>query len=979
MNQKNIYRLIGLIVFIFAGSVYFLTVQPSVSFWDCGEFIASSYGLQVPHPPGTPFFLILGRLLSIIPFVENIALRVNTISVISSAFVILFLYLIAVKLIENYNNNKYDSLLNAFGTYLAAAIGALSLAFADTFWFNAAEAEVYALSSFFIAFVTWLMLLWNEKADEPDNEKYLIMIAYLLGLSIGVHLMSVLAMVPIVMTIMFRKYLTDEVVLKKTSYIFLIQAAGTLIIAIFIWASATSARPPSPEEYKAADLKFVTLVGIFWLVYMVAMWKKIFQRNSFYLPIMIGGVILLSVYPGFVKYIPKLIFALSGNDFTMNAIVFIAIFALVGYIIYWSKKTDKPTTNLFAKSVLFILLGYSTYSMTMIRANQDTPINLNDPRTMSEFHSYMNREQYGDFPTFKRRFSQEAHQQNIYKNYSSDLDFFWNFQMQHMFNRYLGWNYIGRVSTVQDAGINWGQLFAIPFLLGLFGIYYHFKRDWKMASVMMAMFIFLGYLTAFYQNQQQPQPRERDYFYVGAFFVYSIWIALGTRGIFDLIYSQFKESKLLKPVYILSGVLMFAAVPVTMLASNYFTHDRSNNYVPWDYAYNLLQSAAPDAVLFTNGDNDTFPLWYLQDVEGVRRDVRIANLSLLNTPWYIRQLKNTTPYGSKSVAMTMTDKELSRIGPSKWEPREMTIPVPDNAYNKYNMYNAENTDSVYKISGTSDSNPGNITWMMKNTTSYGNIPVIRIQDIIVLDFIKANNWERPIYFAVTCSDNARLGLDEYLQMEGMAFRLIPKKKENAAYYVNEKVMKDQLFNEPEEYSRSYQPGFKFRGLNDSSIFLNNNHKRLAQNYRNSFLRLAVNYLNKGENSKAVTVLDKMEEKIPRSSIQMPLGLLSNLASFYYSAGGMKQYLEISNELEPKMLKILDENPRDFQRQDNPYVMLRDIYENNGDYNKLVELFSRLQRELPDDKNVKNLVQKYQEMADAKASKSILKDSSNNKK
>ena len=697
------------------------------------------------------------------------------------------------------------------------------------------------------------------------------------------------------------------------------------------------------------------------------MWKKIFQKNSFYLPIMIGGVILLSVYPGFVKYIPKLIFALSGNDFTMNAIVFMAIFALVGCIIYWSKKTDKPTTNLFAKSVLFILLGYSTYSMTMIRANQDTPINLNDPRTMSEFHSYMNREQYGDFPTFKRRFSQEGHQQKIYTNYSSDLDFFWNYQMQHMFNRYLGWNYIGRVSTVQGAGIRWEQLLAIPFLLGLFGIYYQFRRDWKMASIMMAMFIFLGYLTAFYQNQQQPQPRERDYFYVGAFFVYSIWIALGARGIFDLIYNYFKESKLLKPVYVLSGVLMFALVPVTMLTSNYYTHDRSKNFVPWDYAYNLLQSAAPDAVLFTNGDNDTFPLWYLQDVEGVRRDIRIANLSLLNTPWYIRQLKNTTPYGSKAVAMNLTDKEISRIGPSKWEPREMQIPVNKKAFEDIG------------ITDTSITNTSSISWMMKNTTNYGNIPVVRIQDIVVLDFIKANNWERPIYFAVTCSDNSRLGLDDYLQMEGMAFRVVPKKRENSAYYVNENVMRDQLFNEPEEYSRNYNAGFKFRGLNDSSIFLNNNHQRLAQNYRNSFLRLAIYYLDKGKKSDALATMDKMEEKLPRNSIQMRYELLNDLASLYYSAGGIKQYLNIVSEIEPLMLEMLEENPRDFQRQYNPYVILRDIYENSGDYNKLVELFSRLQKEIPDDQNVKNLVQKYQALADAKTSKSIPQDSSNNKK
>ncbi len=967
MNQKNLYRIIGFVVFAIALAVYFLTVQPSVSFWDCGEFIASSYGLQVPHPPGTPFFLILGRFLSIIPFAENIALRVNTISVFSSAFVILFLYLIAIKLIENYNKNKYDSSLNAFGTYIAAAIGALSLAFADTFWFNAVEAEVYAMSTFFIAFVTWLMLLWNEKADEPDSEKYLVMIAYLLGLSIGVHLMSVLAMVPIIMTIMFRKYLSDDETLKKTSYIFLIQAAGTIIIAMIIWAGATSTTPPTPDEFKAFDLRFVTIIGLFWAIFMASMWKKIFQRNSFYLPIIFGGIALISVYPGFVKYIPKLIYALSGNNFTMNAVVFIAIFALVGYLIYWSKKNDKPTTNLLAKSILFILLGYSTYSMTMIRANQDTPINLNEPKTMSEFQSYMNREQYGDFPTFKRRFSQEGHQQGIYTNYSSDLDFFWNYQMQHMFNRYLGWNYIGRISTVQGAGIRWSQLLAIPFLLALFGIYYHFKRDWKMASVMMTMFIFLGYLTAFYQNQQQPQPRERDYFYVGAFFVYSIWIAIGVRGIFDLVYIQFKESKLFKPVYIFLAVLMFVAVPVTMLTSNYYTHDRSRNYVPWDYAYNLLQSAAPDAVLFTNGDNDTFPLWYLQDVEGVRRDVRVANLSLLNTPWYIKQLKNTTPYGSKKVAMTLSDREINRIGPAKWNPREISIPVTKKAFEDIG------------ITDTSITNRKTMTWKMNNTTRYGNIPVVRIQDLVVLDIIKANNWERPIYFAVTCSDNSRIGLDDYLEMEGMAFRVVPKKRETPAYYVNQKIMREQLFNEPEGYSRSYKPGFKFRSLNDPKVFLNNNHQRLAQNYRNSFLRLAINYLDHGKKADAIATLDKMEEKLPRNNVKMRYELLNDLASLYYSAGALKQYQEIVDELEPKMLKLIQDNPRDFQRQYNPYVILRDIYENRKEYKKLVDLFSILQKEIPDDPNIKNLIQRYQAMADAQTAKSVSEDTTSTNK
>jgi transmembrane protein TMEM260 (protein O-mannosyltransferase) len=966
MSQQNIHRIIAFIVFLIAAATYFMTAQPSVSFWDCGEFIASSYALQVPHPPGTPFFILLGRFLSMVPFAENIAFRINAISILSSAFVILFLYLSAVKLIENYNKKKYDSPLGQIGTYISAAIGALSLAFADTFWFNAVEAEVYAFSTFFIGFVTWLILLWNERADEPDNEKYLIMIAYLIGLSIGVHLMSVLAMVPIVMVIMFRKYLNDDAVTKSTAFLFLIQAGITLIIAVIIWATATGSSAPNPDEYKAFDLRFVTLVGLFWVVYMGAMWKKIFRKNSFYLPIIIGGVMLISVYPGFVKYIPKLIYNLSGDDFTMNLTVFIAIFAAVGYVIYWSQKNNKPTTNLLAKSVLFILLGYSSYSMTMIRANQDTPINLNDPKTMSEFHSYMNREQYGDFPTFKRRFSQEAHQRGIYTNYSSDLDFFWNYQMNHMFNRYLGWNYIGRSSTAQDSKVNLAQLWAIPFLLGLFGIYYQFRRDWKMGSVLMAMFIFLGYLTVFYQNQQQPQPRERDYFYVGAFFVYSIWIALGTRGLLDLVVDKLKNSSLMKPVFVFVMLLLFIVVPVTMFASNYFTHDRSKNFIPWDYAYNLLQSVAPNAVLFTNGDNDTFPLWYLQDVEGVRRDVRVANLSLLNTPWYIKQLKNTAPYGSQKVAMSMSDKEVERIGPSRWEPRQMTLPVPDHAYKEYNLYNAENMDSVYKISSENKTNSGSISWLMNNTTSYGNIKVVRTQDIVALNLIQASNWERPIYFAVTCADNSKIGLGEYLQMEGMAFRLVPKKSEESAYYINQSLMRQYLFNEPDSYSRTYHPGFKFRGLNDSTIFLDQNHQRLSQNYRNSFLRLTISYLNEGKNKEAIEVLDEMEKKLPRSNIHMDPGLLYNISSFYYSAGAKEQYTELVNELEPIMLARLEANPRDYIQQFNPYTILRDIYENREDYHNLVELFSGLEKLIPEDANIKNIVARYKTLANSKA-------------
>ncbi len=952
MNQKTLHWAIGAAVFFITGLIYFMTVQPSVSFWDCGEFIASANLLQVPHPPGTPFFLIVGRFFAMIPFAENIAFRVNTMSVMSSMFTILFLYLIAVKLIEQYKNKKHTSLLDTLGTYVAAAVGALSLAFADTFWFNAVEAEVYAMSTFFIAFVTWLMMVWNEKADEYDNEKYLVMIAYLLGLSTGVHLMSVLAIVPIIMTIMFRKFLTDEETLKKTGVLFVIHVGIVLLVSIIIWAGETGTRPPTPDEYNEFDSRFLMIVGIASVIYMAAMYKKIFQRNSYYIPVILGGIGLFAVYPGFVKYVPFLIYKISGNTFFANGVVALTILgSLVGLTI-WANNKKKQTLHLIFRCALFAFVGYSTYAMIPIRSNQDTPINLNSPKDMASLISYVNREQYGDFPTFKRRFSSENHQQHIYQRYSSDLDFFWTYQMNHMFNRYWLWNYVGRESTVQDEGVDFSDFYAIPLVIGLFGLFYHFRRDWKMASIFLIMFIFLGYLTAFYQNQQQPQPRERDYFYVGAFFVFSIWIAIGVRGILDLIVEQFKESAITKPLFAGTLVFSFIAIPVLMLSANFHEHNRSRNYVPWDYSYNMLQSVADDAIIFTNGDNDTFPLWYLQDVEGVRQDVRIANLSLLNTDWYIDQLKNTSPHGAKPVKFTMNDAQLARLQPSQWEPRDITIPIPQRAY----------TD--VGITDTSITNKTLMTWRMNNTTSFGQYKVVRVQDLAVLDIIRANNWERPIYFAVTCSENSKIGLSDYLQMEGMAFRLVPYKRTSEFYFVNEELLRKQLFEEPDyyEFSKDYEPGFKFRGLNDPTIFMDENHRRLFTNYRNSFIRLALHYLeDKKDNVKTIEVLDLMEEKLPRKVVGMQYFILSNLANIYEMAGDQEKFLEISREVEEECLRLIEENPMDFRSETSPYMVLMGTYQRTGEFDKLAELLTRL-RALSGDQSLTPLIEQYRRMA-----------------
>ena len=951
MDYKKLNRIFAAIIFIIAALTYFSTVQPSVSFWDCGEFVASSDLMQVPHPPGTPLFLLLGRVMTLIPFAANLAFRVNTISVLASSFTIMFLYLIGVRVIESFKGRNYKSLLEATGTYLAAGIGALSLAFSDTFWFNAAEAEVYASATFFIAIVVWLMMVWYRKADEPDNEKYLLMIAYLIGLATGVHLMSLLAIPSVVMIIMFRKYVDDDEKLKYTGKLFVIHSAIILLIAIGMWASQTGQSAPDSATYNAFDRRMVLIFLTVSVIFMGVFWKKIFNKNSFYLPIIFGGIALLFVYPGIVKYITDIITRIGGNNTTLDVAMFIGLIVVIGYVAYWANKSNKQTLNLIAKSALFALIGFTTYSMIIIRANQDPPINMNNPKNFPDLVSYLNRAQYGDFPTFQRRFSQEPNQRGIYTNYSSDLDFFWRYQMNHMFHRYLLWNYVGRTSTVQDANYDWTEFFYIPFLLGLFGLYYHFRKDWKMASIFLVMFIFLGYLTAFYQNQQQPQPRERDYFYVGAFFVYSLWIALGVRGLLDLVVEQFKDSKLAKVGYFFVLIFGILLVPVNMFFSNYFDHDRSKNYVPWDYSYNLLQSVAPNAILFTNGDNDTFPLWYLQDVEGVRRDVRIANLSLLNTGWYIDQLKNTTPFGTKEIKMTLSERDIADIGPQRWKTQKIAMPVSKETFKKFG------------VTDTSVINKGKIEWTMKNTLQFGTVKAIKAQDITVLSMIMANQFERPIYFAVTVSDDSRIGLNSYMQMEGMAYRLTPKKGPRNTEYINEKIMREDLFNEPSGFSKTYQPGFKFRGLNDPSVFLNDNHKRLVQNYRNSFMRLALYYLYQTRNYKmVVNTLNEMEKKIPRNIIPIDYRLLHDIASIYSEAGDKEQAKILDNEVIPYAINRIKTNPRDFQGRYSPYLMLIEIYQNNRQYNKAIDILRKLQQFAPNDPSIKSKINSLQQLA-----------------
>lgn len=993
MNYNLFHRTVALVVFLISVTVLFFTVQPSVSFWDCGEFIAAGYYLQVPHPPGTPFFLILGRIFSMIPFADNIAFRINTISVLSSALSVMFLYLTVVKMIQNYKGRTPKDFMDALSTYVAAAIGALSFSFSDTFWFNGVEAEVYAMSTFLFAAIVWLMMVWNEKADEKDNEKYILMIAYLIGLSTAVHLMSVLAIISVVMVIMFKKYVDDDETLKLTGKILLGHIGVILLVAVLLWNGQKSSNPPTPEEYGAFDSRFKLIIAAISALIVGAFWKKLLKRNSIYLPLIFGGIALFVTYPGIVKMLPGFMANIAGNDLMIEIILIVALLAGLAYLINYSIKKNKPTLHVAAMSFLFIFLGFTTYAMVIIRANQDPPMNENEPNDFTELVSYLNREQYGDFPTFKRRFATEPHQMGVYSNYSSDLDFWWSYQMNHMMTRYWMWNYVGREGWNQDDGVNiWplnsvfqgigkifnirfageakDSLYGIPFFLGLIGIYFHFRKDWKMASVFMVMFIFMGYLTAFYQNQQQPQPRERDYFYVGAFFVFSLWIGIAVKSLFDLALERIKSVSLSKATAYAILVLGIIFVPVRMLQANYFTHDRSRNWVPWDYSYNLLQSCAPNAILFTNGDNDTFPLWYLQDVEGVRRDIRVVNLSLLNTNWYIHQLKNLEPYGAKKVAMRLTDSQIDQIRPIQWEARDFTITVPPDFYKKSSSYSeifgndSSNYFDEYYIKDSSIIKQGTLTWRMNHTVTYGNIKAVRVQDLMVKEIVESFKWERPIYFAVTCTEDSKIGLSDYLKMEGMAMRLVPEKKSPGREFVNEPILRKQIYHNyaDDDFSREYRPGMKFRGMNDSTIFFDENHTRLVQNYRNAFIRLSLYYSNDLRNNElALDALNTMEQKLPRKLLPMDYRLLFDIGNLYLMAGDNKTYSEIVKDVEVEALRQIELNPRDVSSPYNPYRLLIEIYENQQEYQKAIGLMEGLLLYYPNDPTIQAQIQKYKMM------------------
>ncbi len=921
--------LMAAFVLVFTFLIYLDTMAPTVSFWDCGEFIAVSHTLSVPHPPGSPLYLLLGRVISMLPITggaaldpilnepqfHNIAYRINLLSPLATAFANMFLFLIIARLVVEWRGKIKDA-TDKWIAYGGALVGSLTIAFSDSHWFNAVEAEVYSMSIFFTAIVVWLILKWSEKVDEGGaGSRYILIISYMMGLAISVHMLNLLT-IPFIALIMYVKLNPEDDGVELMVNV--LAVVGIMAVALLI--GIEMALPETSVEYMrlgadALSSKLMVLGVIFAIISGGGLWglSQAFnaeRRRRFWKQILMmaaaGGSYLI-IYLGIIKGMPKLA-AFMGNilntDDAVSAIgatfgVSIMILMALIYFaptIYRSRATE---LRLSIMALLLVLVGFTSYETIFIRSAQNPNIDENDPETVSRAVSYLEREQYGSYPMFYRdRWGESPLNKNnatpgrvvkinstgkigevvsvqgdqvivgvggrdvnqrlsnlsaITNGYTSRSDFFWRYQINHMYIRYFKWQFWGRDGDKSD----FSQLWAIPFLLGLAGMGHHFSRDSRRAFSVLSLFMLTGFAILLYLNQDDPQPRERDYSYVGSFYAFAIWIGIGAAAVLEKLKDWRKDS----PV-IFSGAMavMLLAAPANMLRANYHTHDRSGNYVAWEYSYNLLNTCDPNAIIFTNGDNDTFPLWYLQEVEKIRTDVRVVNLSLLNTPWYIKQLKHMEP----KVPISLNDEEIEGLGLWRWEERDMHIPAPAKAYDQ-------------PETGSLEAGATGLNWTLKPTVSRQKHPEtgkllggLRVQDIMIYEILRINEWKKPVYFAVTVSPSNQIGLGEYLRMDGQAYQLMPYK---VGLTIDEDVMYDKIVDT-----------YRYTNLDDPDVYYPPNVQRLLQNYRKGFLQLVYEYgLNDDENrKKALHVLHKMDELVPDKTIPITyMDLYLQIAQMYY--------------------------------------------------------------------------------------------------
>ena len=994
-NYRLINNISGWVAFSVAAVTYLMTMEPTASLWDCGEFIASAFKLEVGHPPGNPVFMVMARFFTLFAGgdVTKVSAMVNSMSALVSAFTILFLFWtithLARKIILRDENQFTQG--RVIAVMAAGFVGAMAYTFSDSFWFSAVEGEVYATSSLFTATVFWAILKWEDVADEEYADRWLILIAFLMGLSIGVHLLNLLALPAIVLVYYFRKF---EFSWKG----FLISLATSVVLLSLLMYGIMPGVVIISTKF---DLFFVNTLGL--------------PPNSG----MIFHFILLIIF-----FFLSVRFSFSSSSTTKNAIFAIAslffagiwvisasaflnilVLVLVGGLIWYIAGKSRSILNTSMTAIMVVMIGYSSNAIIVIRSSANTPLNENNPSNPFNLLYFLNREQYGQRPLFRgayynapvtdykegkpkyalekgkyiitgynleqvydprfitpfpRMWSDQSDHTEIYQQwgkvkgtpvqitdqngekkvirrptFTENMRFMLSYQYGYMYFRYFMWNFSGKQNDTQGTGGavngNWmtgikfldesrigtadlpegiksdtsrNKYFLLPFILGMAGMFYQLNRDNRNWGIILLLFVMTGIAIVFYLNQYPNQPRERDYAYTGSFYFFAVWIGLGVLALFELL-SKVTGEKIAAPA---AGVLCFLAVPVLMGSENWDDHDRSGRYLARDVAFNYLNSCAPNAILFTNGDNDTFPLWYAQEVEGKRTDIRVCNLMLLNTDWYINQMKSKT-YESDPLPITLPEKKYyDGINNQVFIVEKTKDPVDIatvidwvNSSNKGTKVQVSTTEILDIIPTKTIRIPVDAAKVIASGTVRPEdadkiVPYIDIKlkgtrilksQLIVLDILAHNMWERPVYF-VTGYHNDAFGLEEYFQLEGLAYRLVPIKSENKNWLEYGRINSDILYE-------NMIKKFAWGGANDPDVNIDYNHRRtlIVIKARMNYARLAESLVAEGKNEKAIEVLDYCMEALPLENVPYD-PYVADIITSYFAAGATEKAVGMTN-------------------------------------------------------------------------------------
>jgi hypothetical protein len=896
INLKRWNNITGWVVFGISLIVYISTLEPTVSYWDCGEFLSCALNLEVSHPPGAPLFMLLGRIAACFN-PHNPAIMVNGLSGLASAFTILFLFWTITWFGRKLYKQGWEPAPTQKIMILAAGVvGSLTYAFTDSFWFSAVEAEVYGLSSMLTALVFWCILKWEENCDSDlYNERWLVFIAYLIGISVGVHMLNLLIIPAIVFVYFFKRFPVNR--------LYFLKALGLSLMLLFIFLVVILKGIPG----------FLSLF-------------ELFTVNSLNLPINTGFVAGIAL----VMTLPVVLYIMLTRK---------KKFGIARWFLYTS----------------FVLAGLSSYAVIVIRSYDNPPVDMTNPEDPFALANYLNREQYEQRPLFYgQSFDSpvtETQDRNSYQRFNGkyvsyplnptaiydpnsltlfprmastqtghpeayhfwvgdfhgktiqtnngnktlpsladNIRFFVEYQLGYMYFRYFMWNFAGKQNDIQghgtamygnwSCGIKWidqlhlgaqdkipdwlkhnkgrNHYFLIPLLLGLMGLWYHLKKDKNNFFIALQIFVLTGIGLVVYLNEVPVTPRERDYVYVGSFYIFAIWVGIGLMALFDWLGKKNK-----KVFSAATAIAVGLLSPALLLQQNYDDHDRSGRYAALEYARNYLESCEPNAILFTNADNDTYPLWYAQEVEGIRRDIRLVLSPYLNADWYVDQMRCPI-YDQEGLKMKLgSEKYLGgkrnflpvyeRIDSSVDMNSVLDFVAADDDRAKLSLQNGEKVNYIpvkksFIPFTTKDTLTNPVTFHFKKN-------YLTMDDLVMLDIIASNHTKRPVYFT---SEQVplSLGIENYLKLDGYAFKLTP-------YEINTTNREEIGAINTKELYQKYMRDFDFKSLSNPDVYLDNTHVYTvnAVGIRNKFARLAEQLLAEGDTTKALEVTDKITNMI----------------------------------------------------------------------------------------------------------------------